>query len=74
VQLLLIGYVLVFIFETDNWLVIVGVLTVMLVASSWISTRTLRRHDHVVRLVRDIRCLLPEPATPPRYRLGDRQL
>lgn len=45
VQLLLIGYVLVFIFETDNWLVIVGVLTVMLVASSWISTRTLRNRD-----------------------------
>jgi putative ABC transport system permease protein len=41
VQLLLIGYVLVYIFESDNWLVIFGVLAVMLFASSWIATRTL---------------------------------
>ena len=41
VQLLLIGYVLVYIFESDNWLVILGVLTIMLFASGWIATRTL---------------------------------
>ena len=45
VQLLLIGYVLVFIFESDNWFVIAGVLTVMLLASSWIATRTLDNRD-----------------------------
>ena len=42
VQLLLIGYVLIYIFETDNWLVIAGVLVVMLTVSSWIATRTLK--------------------------------
>lgn len=41
VQLLLIGYVLVYIFETDNWFIIAGVLVVMLTVSSWIATRTL---------------------------------
>ena len=41
VQLLLIGYVLIYIFETDNWLVIAGMLVVMLSVSSWIATRTL---------------------------------
>ena len=41
VQLLLIGYVLVYIFESDNWLAILGVLSIMLVAASWIATRTL---------------------------------
>ena len=39
VQLLLIGYVLVFIFETDQWSVIMAVLVVMLVAASWIAIR-----------------------------------
>ena len=42
VQLLLIGYVLIYIFETDSWLVIAGVLVIMLTVSSWIATRTLR--------------------------------
>lgn len=42
VQLLLIGYVLIYIFETDSWLVIAGVLVVMLTVSSWIATRTLQ--------------------------------
>ena len=42
VQLLLIGYVLIYIFETDSWLVIAGVLGVMLTVSSWIATRTLQ--------------------------------
>jgi putative ABC transport system permease protein len=45
VQLLLIGYVLVFIFESDSWLVISGVLVIMLVVSSWIATRTLDNRD-----------------------------
>lgn len=43
VQLLLIGYVLIYIFETDNWLVIAAVLLVMLAVSSWIATRTLKQ-------------------------------
>lgn len=41
VQLLLVGYVLAFIFETDSALVVVGVLTVMLMSSSWIALRTM---------------------------------
>lgn len=43
VQLLLIGYVLIYIFETDSWWVIVAVLLVMLNVSSWIATRTLEQ-------------------------------
>ena len=43
VQLLLIGYVLIYIFETDNWLVIAAVLIIMLTVSSWIATRTLKQ-------------------------------
>ena len=39
-QLLLIGYVLVYIFETDSGLVISGVLAVMVVAASWIALNT----------------------------------
>ncbi len=39
VQLLLIGYVLVYIFETREPVVVVGVLVVMLVVSSWIAIR-----------------------------------
>ena len=41
IQLLLIGYFLAYIFETDNALVVVAVLSVMLFSSSWISLRTL---------------------------------
>jgi putative ABC transport system permease protein len=40
IQLLLIGYVLNYIFQTEHSLVIVGVLTVMLIAASWIALRT----------------------------------
>lgn len=40
IQLLLIGYVLNFIFQTEHSLVIVGVLTVMLIAAGWIALRT----------------------------------
>ena len=39
-QLTLIGYVLVYIFETESGLVISGVLSVMLVAASWIALNT----------------------------------
>ncbi len=39
-QLLLIGYVLVYIFDADHWGFIAGVLLVMLVAASWIAVRT----------------------------------
>ena len=39
-QLTLIGYVLVYIFQTESGLLISGVLTVMLVASSWIALNT----------------------------------
>ena len=52
-QLLLIGYVLIYIFETDNWLIIAGVLIVMLTVSSWIATRTLKertREDYLKAL------------------------
>lgn len=40
-QLLLIGYVLIYVFETDSWMLIAIVLLVMLSASSWIATRIL---------------------------------
>ena len=40
VQLMLIGYVLIYIFDADHWGIIAGVLLVMLVAASWIAVRT----------------------------------
>ena len=40
VQLTLIGYVLVYIFQTESGLVISGILTIMLVAASWIALNT----------------------------------
>lgn len=43
VQLIAIGYVLVYILETDRPVVIVVVLTVMLAAASWIALRPLER-------------------------------
>ena len=42
VQLLLIGYVLVFIFETGEPIVVVGILAAMLLIASWISIRPLQ--------------------------------
>jgi putative ABC transport system permease protein len=39
-QLLLIGYVLVYIFEADTPFIVLGVLTVMVIAASWIALRT----------------------------------
>lgn len=41
IQLLLIGYVLVAIFDTGSGLIIVAVLTVMVLASSWIALNTI---------------------------------
>ncbi|MEM7431098.1 MAG: ABC transporter permease [Pseudomonadota bacterium] len=41
VQLLLIGYVLIYIFESDQWWHIVAVLVLMLAASSWIALHPL---------------------------------
>jgi putative ABC transport system permease protein len=43
VQLLLIGYVLTYIFETDNAFVVIGILTVMLLIASWISLSSLQK-------------------------------
>ena len=42
IQLIAIGYALVFIFEADSSLIIVAVLTVMVLASSWIALNTVR--------------------------------
>ena len=41
IQLLLIGYFLNYIFETDSSLIVIAVLTVMLFSSSWIALRTI---------------------------------
>jgi putative ABC transport system permease protein len=45
VQLLAIGYVLIYIFDADDWGAIVGILLLMLVAASWIAVRTLTSPD-----------------------------
>ena len=45
VQLLLIGYVLVYIFDADHPALVLLVLGVMLVAASWIAIRPLRKRD-----------------------------
>ena len=42
IQLLLIGYVLTFIFETEQSMVVVGVLSFMLAVASWITLRPLK--------------------------------
>ena len=41
VQLFAIGYVLIYIFESDNFWVIAGVLTIMIIFASWIAVRPL---------------------------------
>ena len=41
VQLLAIGYVLIYIFESDNYWTIAGVLTIMIAVASWIAVRPL---------------------------------
>jgi putative ABC transport system permease protein len=43
-QLLIIGYFLTWLFASENALIIVGVLVVMVVASSWIALRTVKTH------------------------------
>ena len=40
IQLLLIGYVLTYIFETNSNYVVIAVLSIMLLSASWISLRT----------------------------------
>ena len=53
VQLLLIGYVLIYIFESDDWRIIIAVLLLMLLVSSWIATRTIEsrtRRDYLQAL------------------------
>lgn len=41
-QLLLIGYVLIYIFDADHWGTIVAALVAMLIAASWIAVRTVK--------------------------------
>ena len=48
IQLLLIGYVLVYIFEADQPAVIVAVLIVMLAVASWIAIRQVQRKEPLV--------------------------
>ena len=44
-QLLVIGYLLVFIFSAENAWIVLGVLTIMLLASSWIALRTVEKQQ-----------------------------
>ncbi|MCF7980412.1 MAG: ABC transporter permease [Pseudomonadales bacterium] len=46
IQLLLIGYFLTFIFESDSAPLILVILAVMVVASSWIALGTVKKHQH----------------------------
>jgi putative ABC transport system permease protein len=46
IQLCLIGYVLTFIFASDNGWMIFAVLSVMMLTSSWIALRTVPQHRH----------------------------
>lgn len=41
-QLLLVGYVLTFIFQADNALIVLGVITIMILASSWIALNNVK--------------------------------
>jgi putative ABC transport system permease protein len=50
IQLLLIGYFLVFIFKTDSSLIVIGVLAVMLFTASWIALHTRRIPRRVLYL------------------------
>ena len=51
VQLLLIGYVLIYIFETDNFAIILAVLAFMLLVSSWIAIRPLNNKSSRTYLI-----------------------
>lgn len=50
IQLLLIGYFLTYIFESDSAWIVAGVLAVMLFSSSWIALRTLTGHRKTLYL------------------------
>ena len=56
VQLLLIGYVLTYIFETNHPSIVVGVLSVMLLAASWIALRPVheKRRTHYGKVLLSI--------------------
>ncbi len=41
-QLVLIGYVLIYVFKSDNWLIVAAVISVMLTVAAWISIRTIK--------------------------------
>lgn len=45
VQLLAIGYVLIYIFKSDNWLLVLAVVATMLAIASWIAIRHLNRKE-----------------------------
>lgn len=45
VQLIVVGYLLVYIFDTDSWVIVAGILTLMLIAAAWIAIRTLETRD-----------------------------
>ena len=47
IQLLLIGYVLTYIFKAENPVIVIGVLSVMLLVSSWISLRSLQQRTRL---------------------------
>lgn len=48
IQLLLIGYFLAYIFDSDNAWVVVAVLSVMLFSASWIALRTISQHRNTL--------------------------
>ncbi len=50
IQLLLIGYFLMYIFDSDSAWIVVGVLAVMLFSSSWIALRTMKLHRKTLYL------------------------
>ncbi|MHC4140298.1 MAG: ABC transporter permease [Planctomycetota bacterium] len=50
IQLLMIGYFLIFIFKSDSYLIVVGVLAIMLFVSSWIALRTVKIPRRVLYL------------------------
>lgn len=56
VQLILVGYVLTYIFESDSAWVVIGILAIMLFSSSWIALRTLsdRRNSLFLKVLLSI--------------------
>ncbi|MEP1779991.1 ABC transporter permease, partial [Reichenbachiella sp.] len=56
IQLILVGYVLTYIFESDSSWIVIGVLAVMLFSSSWIALRTLsdRRNELFLKALASI--------------------